>query len=361
MEFSAMPIVALALGSAFCLIQCPVILGLARSFGWYDPTGPRKLHAEPVPRLGGIAIFGAFAMALLLLTLRGEHPLGVVHGAIPLWPVVLGAFLIHIMGVLDDFQNLKATDKLLVEFIAALCLVAGGFRFQGCQVPWSDTPLAFGVLSYPLSVLWIVGVTNAMNLLDGMDGLAATVGVLASCTFGILFLVKGNGPGAAIAFALCGSLLGFLWFNWHPARLFMGDGGSLLVGFVLAALPLISHADGTIEIGFITSVVVLGLPILDTLHVILERKMSGRPLMKGDMEHLHHHLLRLGFGPKASLLLLAGSALLLCLTALTANLMGPTLGFFAKVSPLAFLAVCIRLIHMLALRRERVPVLIQKR
>lgn len=356
MDNSVIPTASMALAMAFSLIHCPVILAVAESFGWYDPTSPRKLHHEPVPRLGGIAIFGAFALALLVMALRGQSPQEATHGQISLWPFLIGAFLIHIMGVLDDFQDLRARHKLGIEICAALLLVSTGFRFHGMHVPWSETPISFGALSYPISMLWIIGVTNALNLLDGMDGLAATVGALAAATFGTLFLLHGNVSGACLAFALCGALLGFLWFNWNPARLFMGDGGSLMVGFVLACLPLISQADGSLEIGFIASTVVLALPILDTMHVMLERKRTGRPIMSADREHIHHHMLALGFGPKGSLVLLGGSTLALCLTTIAASFFGPALSFTTKIGALAFLALCIRAIHLMATRRKPAPV-----
>lgn len=360
MDNSVIPIASMALAAAFSLIHCPVILAVAHGFGWYDPISPRKLHHEAVPRLGGIAIFGAFTLALLVIAFRGPNPQEATHQQLSLWPFLIGAFLIHIMGVLDDFQDLRARHKLIIETCAALLLVSTGFRFQGCHVPWSETPISFGILSYPLSVLWIIGVTNAMNLLDGMDGLAATVGALAAATFGTLFLLHGNTAGACLAFTLSGALLGFLWFNWNPARLFMGDGGSLMVGFILAGLPLISHADGILEIGFISSIVILALPILDTMHVMLERKRNGRPIMSADRSHIHHHLLALGFGPKGSLILLGGSTLCLCMATIATSLLGPALSFSTKISALVFLALAIRAIHVLATRRKPVHVPVRK-
>jgi len=346
MEITATPLATLALALAFSLIQSPIILTVAHSFGWYDPASPRKLHREPVPRLGGVAIFSGFSLALLLIALTTPAPFRPVSGDVPLWPFLLGAFLIHITGVLDDFQDLRARHKLLVQLLAALLLVASGYRFQGLAVPWSDTPLPFGPLAAPISMAWIIGVTNALNLLDGLDGLAGSVAVVAAATFGTLFLVNGNVAGACVAFALCGAVLGFLWFNWHPARLFMGDGGSLLVGFVLAGLPLLSQADGTLELGFATSVLVLGIPVLDTLHVMGHRLRAGRPVMSGDQGHVHHQLLRLGLGVRGTVAALTATALVASLTALGSTLLSPRVGCTLRFAALGLLALALGAVHL---------------
>lgn len=362
MEIYAIALACLGISTAFSLIHCPVIMGMAHNYRWYDPVTSRKLHSEPIPRLGGIAIFGAFVLALLVISLRGPSPMHAVGGNLSLWPFVIGSFLIHILGVVDDFQNLRPRHKLFVETVAATLMVASGFHFHGCHLPWSVDPVPFGILSYPLSILWIVGVTNAMNLLDGMDGLAATVGGLASGAFAVLFLIHGNTAGACIAFALCGSLLGFLWFNWNPARMFMGDGGSLLVGFVLACLPLISQSDGTLEIGFISAVVILGLPILDTLNVITERVRTGRPVMSADQGHVHHRLLQLGLGSRWSLGVLGVLTLASCLSVVFASGLEPVLAFSTKMALLTLLAISIRLIQGLASRLRRPhPVMARRR
>jgi UDP-GlcNAc:undecaprenyl-phosphate GlcNAc-1-phosphate transferase len=332
------------------LVLTPLVLWIARKNEWFDKVNSRKIHSGQIPRLGGIGIFYSFVLTLLIVALSG---LGVFESSVTVfWSVVAGAFIVHLVGLIDDFYDLPAMLKFLLQSIAAILVISAGFRFRVIFVPWGSGILEFGILSYPLTYLWIVGVTNALNLVDGMDGLAGTVASIASACFGILFLLKGDIPAAVLCFTLMGALLGFLVYNRHPARIFMGDSGSLAIGFVLSVLPLLGQSKESIEIGFLSAVVVLAIPIYDTLAAMTRRAISGKGLFKPDKEHIHHKLLSLGLGPRKSLGVYFTIGLLLSACALSTSFLEPLITFIAKVGILLVLLVLLLVLRTLTKKRR---------
>jgi UDP-GlcNAc:undecaprenyl-phosphate GlcNAc-1-phosphate transferase len=347
-----MPIVlGFSLGLIINLILTPLVLWIARKNEWFDKINSRKIHSGQIPRLGGIGIFYAFVLALLIVALSG---LGTFEGSTTIfWSVVAGAFIVHLVGLIDDFYDLPAMLKFILQSVAALLVIGAGFRFRIMFVPWGDGSFDFGAISYPLTYLWIVGVTNALNLVDGMDGLAGTVASIASASFGVLFLIQGDIPAGVLCFTLMGTLLAFLVFNKNPARIFMGDSGSLSIGFVLSVLPLLGQSKESIEIGFLSAVVVLAIPIYDTFAAMIRRAISGRGLFKPDMDHIHHKLLTLGLGPWKSLVVYILIGLLLGASALSSVYLSSAWTFFIKIGVLGFLLILLLLLYFITRNKKK--------
>jgi len=304
------PILVLVTGFVLAAALVPVAARSARRFSVLDEPGPRKVHATPTPRIGGIAVWGAFTAVVLAgyfglpilsrlpwVETRLAGPLAMLQEAYrveaKLVAIVLGGTLAFGVGLLDDvFGNrFKVGFKLAGQVLAALVLVAGGIR--------TDI-LFYEPLNVALTIVWVVGITNAFNLLDNMDGLSAGVAFVASLVLLLNAWLLGEFFISLVLVAFMGSLLGFLVYNWHPASIFLGDCGSLFIGFTLAALTLLqrymSHASSTL-FPVLMPVLVLALPILDTATVTVIRWREGRPIYVGDSRHLSHRLVSLGMRP----------------------------------------------------------------
>lgn len=274
----------------------PIVLSLSHKRAWYDIPNARKIHTNPVPRLGGIGIFwgalaGSLAVPFLLPVIAPNlwsngYTLSYV-------PVFIAFAIIHGLGLIDDFHNLHALLKLALQIVAAALVTVGGFTISSISLP-GMAPLSFGLFTYPITILWIVAISNAINLVDGVDGLAGGISGIAAIFLGVLCLLQGHALSAVVSFALLGACVGFLLFNWPPARLFMGDSGSLFIGFALATIPLMISPGQTTIGNLMGPVTVLLVPILDTLSAILRRLREHRPIHSPDKEHIHHKLLALG-------------------------------------------------------------------
>lgn len=275
------------------ILITPMIKKLAFKVGATDNPNQRKVHQKIMPRLGGIAIYISFILGLLLL-----HPDSPYHAAI-----VVGSLIIVATGVLDDLYELSAKIKLVLQIVAAVIVVLWG----GVQVDFINLPfgglIQFGVLSTPITILWIVGVTNAINLIDGLDGLAAGVSSIALITISAMAIVMGNGYVIVMGALLLASTLGFLVFNFHPAKIFMGDTGALFLGYMISVLSLLGFKNVAI-ISFVVPIIILGVPISDTVFAIVRRLYNKNPLSAPDKSHLHHCLLKLGFTHKQTVLLI---------------------------------------------------------
>jgi UDP-GlcNAc:undecaprenyl-phosphate GlcNAc-1-phosphate transferase len=304
------PIGVLAVAFVLSALLVPAAGGIARRFGVIDAPGPRKVHAVPTPRVGGIAVWAAFVLVVLAgyygVPVVSRLPWVQIHLAAPvamlqeayrvqgkLLALLLGATIAFAVGLTDDVlgQRFKVGWKLGGQVLAAVVLVAGGIR--------TDV-LHFDALNVALTLLWVVGITNAFNLLDNMDGLSAGVAFVASLVLLLNAWLLGEFFISLVLVAFMGSLLGFLVFNFHPASIFLGDCGSLFIGFTLASLTLlqryVSHASGTL-FPVLMPVLVLALPILDTATVVVIRLREGRPIYVGDSRHLSHRLVSLGMRP----------------------------------------------------------------
>ena len=287
--------VALALACGICAALIPVIISLSHKREWYDLPNARKIHTDPVPRLGGVGIFLGFLVAALAVPLL----LPLIMPSLTIAYTGRYAFLfiafgiINGMGLVDDFHNLRALLKLALQVIAATLVTVGGFTISRLSIP-GLSPIGFGVFSYPLTILWLVGISNAINLVDGVDGLAGGISIIAALSIGLLCLQGDGGAPSVIAFSLVGAVFGFLLYNFPPARIFMGDSGSLMIGFILATLPLTLAPGKTDVSDMIAPATVLLLPILDTASAIVRRVRRRRPIYAPDKDHVHHKLLAAG-------------------------------------------------------------------
>ncbi|TVR69191.1 MAG: undecaprenyl/decaprenyl-phosphate alpha-N-acetylglucosaminyl 1-phosphate transferase [Spirochaetaceae bacterium] len=311
--------IALAAFLANALIT-PVILAVAHRFNWYDDTDHRKIHSEDTPRLGGIGIFLAFVIVALggiYLVMPPDHLRPWSSSSLAL---MLGGLLaMHGLGVYDDFTNLRAPLKFLIQIFAGVLVALSGATFQRIALPFVGTLVLPGWIAFPLTVLWIVSISNALNLIDGADGLAGGVAMIAVLFMGIIAFGQGSLFVAVISFALFGATAGFLLFNFPPARIFMGDGGSLTLGFLLALIPLMGitgNSAAPMTVPVITVLTLLYVPIVDTILAIIRRSRRGLPVHSPDREHIHHRLIDRGVHGRRLLAVIYSGMIVLGFTAI---------------------------------------------
>ncbi|GAB4244744.1 MAG: MraY family glycosyltransferase [Thermoleophilia bacterium] len=283
----------------------PAAAELARRVGAMDQPAARKIHAVPTPRMGGIAIyFGVIIPSLVFLS--GE---GVVRG------ILVGASLITLVGVFDDVKGTAPLVKLGLQLVVAVILVLYGVRVETLSVPGIGI-LVLGWVGIPFSLLWVVSIMNIVNFIDGMDGLAAGVCAISSVTFAIIAMSLGRFDMGILAAAVAGATVGFLWHNFHPASIFMGDSGSLLLGYLLGAITLQGFLKGVATVALLIPLLVLGIPIFDTGFAILRRVKNRRPIYVADRGHLHHRFANLGYSQRQTVMILYGWSGLMSLVAL---------------------------------------------
>lgn len=285
-------VAALLVAAAVALITTPVVKSLAVRIGAVDvPKDNRRMHNHPIPRMGGLAIFLGFILSILLFLPLNQQLRG----------MLLGAVIIVVLGIFDDKYALPAKPKFVVQICAALIAVLMGNRIyiiSNINLFSSDPYWELGWLSIPVSVLWIVGITNAVNLIDGLDGLACGVSTISSMTLLVIALVVLEPDVAVLTAALAGACLGFLPYNMNPAKIFMGDTGSTFLGFVLASVSIQGLFKFYTFISFAAPFLMLGLPIFDTCFAILRRVAKGQSPMSPDRGHIHHRLIDMGFSQK---------------------------------------------------------------
>jgi UDP-GlcNAc:undecaprenyl-phosphate GlcNAc-1-phosphate transferase len=336
--------IALALACGVCAAVIPLVIWLSHKREWYDLPNARKIHTDPIPRLGGVGIFIGFLAGSLAapLILRLIFP-SLAAGYSSRYVFLFIAFaIINGVGLVDDFHNLNALLKLSLQIVAAALVTVGGFTIARFSFPGLGT-ISFGVLSYPITILWLVAISNAMNLVDGVDGLAGGISVIAALSIGILCLLANDSVPALISFSLLGAAFGFLLFNFPPARIFMGDSGSLVIGFILAALPLTLRPGDTEVRDMIAPATVLLLPILDTVSAIVRRLRGRRPIHAPDKEHIHHKLLAVGLSMHQLLLIVYSACALFGIAAIASRRLAawPALMLLAGVWLLAIIGYAI--------------------
>ncbi len=343
------------LGTAFALllsaISMPLILKVAHSRKLYDGIDERTIHTGNIPRLGGVGIFLAFAITLALASIIFKSSF---NGGGRLWLLFVCTLVVHGVGLIDDLKDLRARYKFLIELAASLLLVFLGFRFLSIPYLFNEGNRALSFLSYPLTVIWIIGITNALNLIDGMDGLAGGISAFAAATFGLIFLLGGDAGAAVACFILLGALLGFLAFNLPPAKIFMGDSGALFLGFILSMLPFMGVASGGIEIGLIPAITILLIPIFDTFSAIIRRRRAGVSTFSPDKLHLHHKLLDLGLSVKGALAIIYSAQTLLCLVALLVLVLPRNFSNFIDVGIWLIYAALFLALSAAARKRSRI-------
>jgi UDP-GlcNAc:undecaprenyl-phosphate/decaprenyl-phosphate GlcNAc-1-phosphate transferase len=308
---------ALTLAAALvaALVITPVVRRLAHQFNLLDHPGEhRKVHRVPVPRLGGVAMVMAFAVGVALATI-GTGDLDAAGLRPNRAPAILaGVALLLVLGIVDDTRGMRAVVKLVVQVAAAVVAAALGLTIERLHLPWGV--LELGALSLPLTLAWIVGVINAVNLIDGLDGLASGVVLTVLGAFGVLAAVDGPDPTLYIVAATVGAAAGFLAYNLHPASIIMGDTGSMFLGFVVAAIGISLTQDGSQPVAPWVPAVALGVPILDTLWAIVRRTARGAAFYVADRGHIHHQLLRVGFSQRDAMLSLTAVSAALAMVAL---------------------------------------------
>jgi len=292
------------------LIVTPIVRGYAQHRGLLDQPGGRKVHEVPIPRLGGVAMAIANAVALGGATLVNPD-LGSTLGLRPnRAPAILaGVGLLLAVGIVDDVRGMRALVKLAFQVAAALLAWWLGLSIDRLFFPWGTVEL--GPLAVVVTVAWIVGVINAVNLIDGLDGLATGVVLTVLSAFGLLAAADGVDPTLFIVAATIGAAVGFLAYNLHPATIIMGDTGSMVLGFVVAAVAISLMQDGVYPQAPWVPIVALGVPIIDTIWAVVRRTARGDAFFVADRGHIHHQLLRLGFSQRDAML---------SLTALSAGL-----------------------------------------
>ena len=292
----------IALLASFLLT--PYVKQLAFKIGAVDKPDPRKVHTRIMPRLGGLAIYLATVLAVCCSLPITRDLLG----------ILLGGTWIVFLGILDDKYSLPAKVKLLGQILAACILVAFDIKIE-----WLNNPLGgyfyLEYLSIPFTIFWVISFINVVNLIDGLDGLAAGVSGIASVTIILVAVHQGYYPVAALTAALAGGIFGFIHYNFNPATIFMGDTGSMFIGFMLASIAVFGAVKSAATIALIVPAVALGLPIMDTAFAILRRYSNGKPIFQPDKGHLHHRLLALGLSQRQAVLLMYAISFVLSLGA----------------------------------------------
>jgi UDP-GlcNAc:undecaprenyl-phosphate GlcNAc-1-phosphate transferase len=313
--------VAFTISLAVAYFATPRVKDFAIKVGALDAPDDRKVHTKPIPRMGGLAIYAAFVLAVLASMYVSREVMG----------LLVGGTVILIVGIIDDLKPLPARVKLLGQIIAAVVLVMFDIKIEWLTNPFGEM-IYVEYLAIPLTILWVVGLTNTVNLIDGLDGLAAGVSTIASVTILLVALQQNFWTVAVLTAALAGSALGFLQHNFNPAKIFMGDTGSMFLGYMLAAISILGTVKSAATIALIVPIVALGLPILDTAFAIIRRYMSGRPIFKPDKGHLHHRLLEMGLTQKQAVLLMYVMSGCLGLSAIALTEVNKSFGAFIIVA-----------------------------
>lgn len=302
-----MPMLILTLLICFALTIAitPLVKWFAFAVGATDKPEDRKVHSKIMPRLGGLAIYIGFITGYLILRPEDQYAL----------PIIIGSGVILLTGMADDIFQLSAKWKFVGQIAAALIVVLGGVKINFINIPFFDTELKFGLLSIPITILWIVGITNAINFIDGLDGLAAGVCTIGLATIGFMAMLKGDIFVMTLAMIVLVSSLGFLYYNFHPAKIFMGDTGSLFLGYIISVLALLGFKNVTM-VSLVIPFIILGVPISDTFFAILRRYKNKSPLSAPDKSHLHHCLLRAGFSHKQTVIIIYAMAAMFSLAAI---------------------------------------------
>ena len=273
----------------------PFIIKAAHHVGALDIPNARKVHTKPIPRMGGLAIFGAFLLGYMLFARTSNQMLS----------ILIGGFIIVLTGLFDDIKPVPAKIKFILQIIAAGVVVFYGRIFLG-RVTFLGLDFTFPVpLNYIVTILFMVGIMNAINLIDGLDGLSSGVSSIYFATIGIIAFIlnKMQGLDTILSLIMLGSTLGFLIWNFNPAKIFMGDTGSLFLGFTISVISLLGFKGATLT-SLIIPIVILAIPIFDTGLAILRRLLKGEKISAPDKEHFHHQLLKMKFGVKGTVLII---------------------------------------------------------
>lgn len=315
---------------------------IAKHIGAMDIPNKRKVHKVPMPRLGGLGIFLTFLFGYMLFGVQSTQ----------MNAILIGAFIIIIVGVIDDIRPLGAKTKLLGQTIAAIIvLFYGGIILD--KITIGNLYINFGLLSYPLTILFIVGCINIINLIDGLDGLSTGTCSIFYITIGIIAFMKASfgGLDVSLAFIMLGASLGFLVHNFYPAKIFSGDSGSMFQGFMIATISLLGFKTVSMT-SFFIPILLLGIPILDTIFAIIRRTIKKEPIYMPDKKHLHHQLLNLGLSHKNTVLAIYAMNLLFAFASIIYALNDKKLGMIIYIVILLLIIFIITKTSIIADKKE---------
>ena len=289
----------------------PIVIAISKRLNLVDKPNFRKVHTKPISVMGGTVILFSFLIGIWI-----GHPIET-----EIKPLIIGAIIMYVLGLVDDIYDLKPYIKLAGQIAAALVVAFYGVTIDFISLPMGTT-IHFGFLSIPITVIWIVAITNAVNLIDGLDGLVSGVSIISLVTMGIVsyfFLPVPNLFLTMTIFVLVASIAGFFPFNYHPAILYLGDTGALFIGFMISVLSLQGLKNAT-AVAVVTPMIILGVPITDTFLAIIRRTLSGQKFYKPDRNHLHHRLLSLGLTHRGTVLVIYGISMIFSLISLLLNI-----------------------------------------
>jgi UDP-GlcNAc:undecaprenyl-phosphate GlcNAc-1-phosphate transferase len=355
-------ILSFLLSTVFALLCVPLFSKLAKKVGLIDhPDDKRKLHADAIPMVGGVVVFLTMLVIVPLAIwvgiqfqpffvslgndLLGWIPVDFARRLIRIHPddytelpgLLIGSAILVGVGILDDRFGIRGRQKLLGQFLATTALVIFGYHFE--TISAAGITVEFGVFSIVFVYAWVIAAVNAVNLLDGADGIAATIGIVMSLALSVMAIYQGQMVTAVIAVAMAGGLLGFLRYNFPPAKVYLGDTGSMLIGFVLSALAIRCMFKQNSAYAFFAPIALLAIPFIDTGAAIIRRRLTGRSIFAVDRGHLHHSLMKRGYSPKTSLLWVA----LLC----TTTAAGAVLSLLHQQSEYALVSIAIVIVVMI--------------
>jgi len=334
-------IISFAVPAIAALLLTPGIIVFAKKIGAIDLPNERKIHQHPIPRLGGAAVCIAFLFAFLLLySVDVFKNISPFFNSIREYSFLVALMVVFIVGVFDDLNPMSPGKKFLAQILAATIVYFGGFRISEITSFTAAGTFDLTTIDYPLTVLWIAGITNAFNLIDGLDGLASGVGIIAALSMSAISYLNGHVMTALVILMLAGSIAGFLRYNFHPAKIFLGDSGSLFIGFTLAVLSIHTSTKSSTAFALVIPIIALGLPIMDTLLSMIRRILfsflpeqlnkSGilskfHSMFMPDRKHIHHQLIALGFSHRNVVLVLYSIAALFGVSALAVTILNSAL------------------------------------
>ena len=324
----------IALAGILSIASMPVIILICKKFNLYDYQNSRKIHSGNIPRLGGVGIFFAFIAASFSYLFLTEP-----DNFNRILPIIIAGAIVFTFALLDDILTLPALAKLIVQLIAVSIVVANGFRFKQIFAWVLPTPL-----SLILTFGWILGVINAYNLIDGLDGLCGSFSISTVITLGVLYTLTGNSE-SILCFILAASIFGFLCFNWPPAKLFMGDAGSQFLGFMISVFPLFDSSSVFEFNKLLIMIVITAFPVFDTIAAIWRRIRDKKPIMSADRAHLHHKLLNMGYSKQTALYLLCFLQVLLCASVIISYFLGAKRGMALLIESAVFVILFFSFVH----------------
>ncbi len=318
---SSLPFLVLFLLSLLTVLATtPLASKIAWKLGAVDYPSKRRINTKPIPRMGGIAVFLALIVALVVQHIGSTYfgwPIALVpdphHADLRYWTIVVGFVIIFLTGAIDDIGQLSPIQKLAGQVLAAGVAVAGGLTVGVIVNPFTDGPLDLGILSYPITIVYLVAYANIINLIDGLDGLASGIAGIAAITMSVLSAMAGHTDATMLAVTIAGACLGFLRYNFNPASIFLGDSGSLLLGYALGVISLLSVTRIAGLTTIIVPLIIAGIPIIDTFSAIVRRKRAHVSIGQADRGHIHHRLIDEGFSQKQAVLVMYAWTALLCL------------------------------------------------